>query len=358
MKRPVVLLTGGGTAGHVSVNQALIPVFEEKGYEIHYIGSHTGIEKELIGNGHPEVIYHAIQSGKVRRYFSMKNFSDPFRVGAGIMQALAIIRKVKPEIIFSKGGFVSVPVVLAAKLAKVPVVVHESDLTPGLANKLALPFSNQIFTVFEQTLDYVPAEKSTCTGAIIRPELFEGIREDGLQLARLSGNKPVLLIMGGSQGSAVINEAIRKDLVAILQQFDVIHLCGKDNVDDKLESMAGYTQFEYVTDGLPDLLAASDFAVSRAGSNAIFELLALRKPMLLIPLSAAKSRGDQILNATHFQKLGYAHVLQEEEITNRTLSTKFSVLLETEQQLIEKMKKSLLPKTPEEMVEMILLYRN
>ncbi|MFJ7936855.1 undecaprenyldiphospho-muramoylpentapeptide beta-N-acetylglucosaminyltransferase [Sporosarcina sp. NPDC096371] len=358
MKRPVILLTGGGTAGHVSVNQALIPVFSEKGYEIHYIGSHTGIEKELIGNGHPEVVYHAIQSGKIRRYFSMKNFTDPFRVGAGVMQALGIIRKVKPEIIFSKGGFVSVPVVLAAKLAKVPVVIHESDLTPGLANKLALPFSNHIFTVFEQTLKYVPAEKATCSGAIIRPELFEGVREDGLRMARLPGEKPVLLIMGGSQGSAVVNEAIRKDLVAILQQFEVIHLCGKGNVDDKLESMTGYTQFEYVTEGLPHLLAASDYAVSRAGSNAIFELLALRKPMLLIPLSAAKSRGDQILNASHFEKLGYAHVLQEEEVAIRTLSTEFATLVNDQKQLIEDMKKSSLPKTPQEMVEMIMTYRN
>lgn len=358
MKRPVVLLTGGGTAGHVSVNQALIPVFEEKGYEIHYIGSHDGIEKELISDGHPEVSYHAIQSGKIRRYFAMKNFSDPFRVGAGVMQALGIIRKIKPEIIFSKGGFVSVPVVLAAKLAKVPVVVHESDLTPGLANKLALPFSKHIFTVFEQTLNYVPAEKATCSGAIIRPELFEGVREEGLRIACFSGNKPVLLIMGGSQGSAVVNEAIRKDLAAVLQRFDVIHLCGKGNVDNKLESMTGYAQFEYVTDGLPHLLAAADFAVSRAGSNAIFELLALRKPMLLIPLSAAKSRGDQILNATHFQKLGYAHVLQEEEISNRTLSTEFAALQGAEQQLIEAMKNSALPKTPEEMAEMIMLHRN
>ncbi len=358
MKRPIILLTGGGTAGHVSVNQALIPVFSEKGYEIHYIGSHNGIEKELIGNGHPEVTYHAIQSGKIRRYFSMKNFTDPFRVGAGVLQALGIIRKIKPEIIFSKGGFVSVPVVLAAKLAKVPVVIHESDVTPGLANKLALPFSNHIFTVFEQTLDHVPAGKATCSGAIIRPELFDGVREDGLRTAGLSGGKPVLLIMGGSQGSAVVNEAIRKDLPAILQQFDIIHLCGKGNIDESLESTTGYTQFEYVTEGLPHLLAASDFAVSRAGSNAIFELLALRKPMLLIPLSASKSRGDQILNASHFQKLGYAHVLNEEDIENRTLSKEFASILVEEKQLIRNMEKSLLPKTPEEMVEMIMSYRN
>ena len=192
-ERPIILLTGGGTAGHVSVNEALIPVFHERGYEIHYIGSHDGIEKELIGEGHPEVTYHPIQSGKLRRYFSMKNFTDPFRVGAGFIQALSIIRKLKPEIIFSKGGFVSVPVVIAAKMAKVPVVIHESDVTPGLANKLALPFSNHIFTVFEQTLDYVPEGKATCSGAIIRPELFEGVKEEGLRIAGLSGDKTSIL---------------------------------------------------------------------------------------------------------------------------------------------------------------------
>ncbi|NYF24719.1 undecaprenyldiphospho-muramoylpentapeptide beta-N-acetylglucosaminyltransferase [Sporosarcina sp. JAI121] len=357
MKRPVILLTGGGTAGHVSVNEALIPVFSEKGYEIHYIGSHDGIEKELIGDGHPEVVYHAIQSGKLRRYFSMKNFTDPFRVGAGLIQALAIIRKIKPEIIFSKGGFVSVPVVLAAKMTKVPVVIHESDVTPGLANKMALPFSNHIFTVFEQTLNYVPGGKATCSGAIIRPELFNGVRKEGLRIAGLSGEKPVLIIMGGSQGSAVLNEAVRKDLSRILSKFDIIHLCGKGNLDETLEHTSGYTQFEYVTDGLPDLLAASDFAVSRAGSNAIFELLALYKPMLLIPLSAAKSRGDQILNASYFESLGLAQVLKEEDVGLRPLSEEFISFIEEKDNLMGNMKKVATPKIPEEMVEMILSHR-
>ncbi|MBO0600260.1 undecaprenyldiphospho-muramoylpentapeptide beta-N-acetylglucosaminyltransferase [Sporosarcina sp. E16_3] len=357
MKRPVILLTGGGTAGHVSVNEALIPVFSEKGYEIHYIGSHNGIENELIRDGHPEVIYHAIQSGKLRRYFSMKNFTDPFRVGAGVLQALAVIRKVKPEIIFSKGGFVSVPVVLAAKMAKVRVVIHESDVTPGLANKMALPFSNHIFTVFEQTLNYVPAGKATCSGAIIRPELFKGVRKEGLRIAGLSGEKPVQIIMGGSQGSSILNDAVRKDLPAILRTFDIIHLCGKGNLDQTLEGTPGYTQFEYVTEGLPHLLAASDFAVSRAGSNAIFELLALRKPMLLIPLSAAKSRGDQILNASHFKSLGLAHVLKEEEVGLRPLSEEFASFVDEKDSLIGNMKKVATPKIPEEMVEMILSHR-
>ena len=357
MKRPVIVLTGGGTAGHVSVNEALIPEFIDKGYEIHYIGSHDGIEKELIKN-HREVIYHSIQSGKLRRYFSMKNFSDPFRVGAGVLQAYSILRKVKPEIIFSKGGFVSVPVVLAAKLAKIPVVVHESDVTPGLANKLALPFAKHIFTVFEQTLDYVPAGKATCTGAVIRPEIFQGDRKEGLRIAGLTGEKPVFIVMGGSQGSAVLNNAVRKELATILKKYEVIHLCGKGNIDESLESTKGYTQFEYVTDGLPHLLAASDYAVSRAGSNAIFELLSISKPMLLIPLSAAQSRGDQLLNASLFKSLGIANVTQEEELEDISTVELFTSLLKDGENLITNMKKVSHTKSPEKMAELILSYKN
>lgn len=358
MKRPVVVLTGGGTAGHVSVNEALIPVFIEKGYEIHYIGSHDGIEKELIKDGHREVTYHAIQSGKLRRYFSMKNFSDPFKVGAGTIQAYSILRKVKPEIIFSKGGFVSVPVVLAAKLAKIPVVVHESDVTPGLANKLALPFSKHIFTVFEQTLDYVPAGKATCTGAVIRPEIFQGDRKEGLRIAGLTGEKPVFIVMGGSQGSAVLNNAVRKELDTVLEKFEIIHLCGKGNIDESLEHRKGYTQFEYVTEGLPHLLAASDYAVSRAGSNAIFELLSVLKPMLLIPLSAAQSRGDQLLNASLFKSLGIAKVAQEEELDEVSLASLFTTLRDDKDNLVSNMRKVSHTKSPETMADLILSYKN
>lgn len=357
MKRPVILLTGGGTAGHVSVNEALIPVLDERGYEIHYIGSYDGIEKELIGNGYSDVVYHPIQSGKFRRYFSMKNFTDPFKVGAGIIQAMSIIKKASPELIFSKGGFVSVPVVLAAKMLKVPVVIHESDVTPGLANKLALPFSKHIFTVFEQTLNYVPSGKATCSGPIIRPELFNGVKQDGLRIAGMTGEKPVLIIMGGSQGSAILNVATRKDLNSIMNTFDVIHLCGKGNLDEELESIPGYTQFEYVTEGLPHLLAAADFVVSRAGSNAIFELLALRKPMLLIPLTAAKSRGDQILNASHFKSLGFAEVIPEEELEEHSLSLQLNKLMNHKDMLVKKMNETTLPKTPEQMVELIMNYK-
>ncbi|MBB4826040.1 UDP-N-acetylglucosamine--N-acetylmuramyl-(pentapeptide) pyrophosphoryl-undecaprenol N-acetylglucosamine transferase [Sporosarcina luteola] len=358
MKRPIVVLTGGGTAGHVSVNEALIPEFIERGYEVHYIGSYDGIERELIGERRSDVTYHAIQSGKLRRYFSMKNFTDPFKVGTGVLQAFSKLRKLKPDIVFSKGGFVSVPVVMAARMAKIPVVVHESDVTPGLANKLALPMSNHIFTVFEETLKYVPAGKSTCTGPVIRPELFHGDREEGLRLTGLTGEKPIVLIMGGSQGSVVLNEAVRKEIDQIVEKFDIIHLCGKGHFDKELARVKGYTQYEYVTDALPHLLAASDFAVSRAGSNAIFELMALQKPMLLVPLSAAKSRGDQILNASLFQSLGVAHVISEEELENTQLSNLFFSLAAEKDRLMANMKKYAQTKSPELMVDMILSCKN
>lgn len=357
MKRPIILLTGGGTAGHVSVNEALIPVFQERGYEVHYIGSHDGIEKELIGNRFPDVTYHAIQSGKLRRYFSVKNFTDPFRVGIGLLQALAIIRKLKPELIFSKGGFVSVPVALAGQIAKVPVVVHESDVTPGLANKLAVPFATHIFTVFEQTLNYVPKIKATCSGAVIRSELFLGEKKKGLVHVGFKGEKPVLIIMGGSQGSKRLNDTVREELSTITSIFDIFHLCGKGHLDPSLEAHPNYKQFEYVTTELPDLLAASDFAVSRAGSNAIFELLALEKPMLLIPLSAAQSRGDQILNANYFKSLGLANVLEEEELNERSLASELIQLQNDAAGLKRNMHHNEKPKTPKEMVELIMAFK-
>ncbi len=315
VRQKSIILTGGGTAGHVSLNQAIIPELLAQGYDVHYIGSHDGIEKELIGDAFPQVPYHEISSGKLRRYFSLKNFTDPFRVVLGIGQALSIIRKVKPKIIFSKGGFVSVPVVIAAKLANVPVVVHESDVTPGLANKIALPFASHIFTVFKETMQHLPNDKATCTGSIIRQQLFEGDKERGLKLCGFEGNKKVLLVMGGSLGSVILNDALRENLKQLLPMFNIVHLCGKGNLDESLIHVEGYRQFEYVTDELSDILFLANFVVSRAGSNSIFEFLALHKPMLLIPLSAAKSRGDQILNANLFKRQGFAHVLEEEALT-------------------------------------------
>ncbi|MER2039767.1 MAG: undecaprenyldiphospho-muramoylpentapeptide beta-N-acetylglucosaminyltransferase [Solibacillus sp.] len=356
MNEKSIILTGGGTAGHVSLNEAIIPSLIEAGYKVHYIGSHDGIEKEIIGNAFPNIPYHSISSGKLRRYFSMKNFSDPFRVMAGVGQAFSIIKKVKPTVIFSKGGFVSVPVVMAAKLANIPVVVHESDVTPGLANKIAQPFASHVFTVFKETMKHLPNDKSTNTGSIIRQQLFEGNKERGLTFCGFTTDKKVLLVMGGSLGSVVINDALRKNLNTLLDQYQIIHLCGKGNKDASLENLKGYKQFEYVTTELPDLLYAADLVVSRAGSNSIFEFLALHKPMLLIPLSATKSRGDQILNARLFKKQGFAHVLDEDTMTTATFLAAVMQLDKEADEMIDRMLDVEQPKTPAEMVSLITQY--
>ena len=355
-KNKSIILTGGGTAGHVSLNEAIIPSLIEEGYDVHYIGSHDGIEKEIIGNAFPEIPYYAISSGKLRRYFSIKNFTDPFKVLAGVVQAFNVIRKVKPSVIFSKGGFVSVPVVIAAKFANVPVVVHESDVTPGLANKLAQPFASHVFTVFKETLKHLPNDKATCTGSIIRDLLFEGNRERGLELCGFTAEKKVLLVMGGSLGSVVLNDAVRQNVTTLLENYQIIHLCGKGNFDERFVNLDGYKQFEYVTTELPDLLYASDYIVSRAGSNSIFEFLALHKPMLLIPLSAAKSRGDQILNANLFKRQNFAHVLQEEALTAESFLVAVEQLVANQESIIDAMLEVERPKTPFEMVKLITQY--
>lgn len=356
VKQKSIILTGGGTAGHVSLNQAIIPSLVNEGYKVHYIGSNDGIEQELITQSFPEVPYHSISSGKLRRYFSMKNFTDPFKVLAGVGQAFSVMRKVKPTMIFSKGGFVSVPVVIAAKIAKIPVVIHESDVTPGLANKIALPFASHVFTIFQDTLKYLPKDKATCTGSIVREQLFKGNGSRGKKLCGFTDDKKILLVMGGSLGSVVLNDSLRSNLSELLATYNVIHLCGKGNVDTTLDSLKGYKQFDYVTTELPDILHAADFVVSRAGSNSIFEFLALKKPMLLIPLSAAKSRGDQILNANIFERQGFAHVLEEEMLSKSTFMKAINTLSNRESEYLEVMKKAESPKTPDEMVSLILRY--
>ncbi len=353
MNNKTILLTGGGTAGHVSLNQALIPELLDMGFNVEYIGSKEGIESELIPDSFPNVAYHAISSGKLRRYFSVKNFTDPFRVGMGLIQAINIIRKTKPVAIFSKGGFVSVPVAMAGKLMAIPVIIHESDVTPGLANKIALPFANHIFTVFKETLKHVPKEKSTCTGSVIRSELMDGSAAKGKEICNFTNDLPVLLVMGGSQGSAVINEAIRTNLTDLLKQYNVIHLCGKGQFDESLKDLPNYVQFEYVTHELPHLLHMTDFVVSRAGSNSIFEFLALKKPMLLIPLSKLKSRGDQILNARLFQQQGFAHVVEEEDLTPERFMSEMQKLQMEEDLLVDHMTNAEAPKTAYEMAKLV-----
>lgn len=336
MKR--ILLTGGGTAGHVTPNMALIPRLKELGYDIQYIGSYQGIERKLIEEiGIP---YHGISSGKLRRYFDLKNFSDPFKVMKGYMEASHLIKRLKPDIVFSKGGFVAVPVVLAAKRRHVPVIIHESDLTPGLANKICIPSAAKVCCNFPETLKHLPEDKAVLSGSPIRKELFSGSREEGLSLCGFTGDKPVLMAMGGSLGAVAINRALRANLDALLKQFDIIHLCGKGNYDVSLEDRAGYKQFEYAKKELPHLFAATDLIISRAGANAICELLALKKPNILIPLPASQSRGDQLLNAASFEKSGYSYVLQEEEMTDDSLLKAVQYVYDEREEYIQSLKES------------------
>ena len=333
-----IILTGGGTAGHVTPNIALLPKLRELGYDIHYIGSYNGIERKLIEEYH--IPYYGISSGKLRRYFDIKNFSDPFKVLKGYSQAIHLMKKLKPDVVFSKGGFVSVPVILAAKHCKIPSIIHESDLTPGLANKLAIPASHKVCCNFPETLKYLPAEKAVLTGSPIRAELLNGDRLRALELCHFTANKKVILVVGGSTGSQFINTAVRQLLPELSAQYQIIHLCGKGNLEPSLEGTKGYAQFEYAKKELSDFFALADLVISRAGANAICEILALHIPNILIPLSANASRGDQILNARSFEKQGFSYVLEEESLTKDSLKDAIHHVFENRQGYIAAMEGS------------------
>lgn len=340
MNKYKIIMTGGGTAGHVTPNLALVPRLKEEGFDIKYIGSKDGIEKEIIKDAN--IPYYEISSGKLRRYFDVKNFTDPFKVMKGIMEANKIIKKEKPDIIFSKGGFVAVPVVIAASMKKIPVVSHESDLTPGLANKLSAPFCSKLCVTFKESLNYIKDDKGILTGTPIRKEILSGSATKGKEICGFKDNKDILLVIGGSLGAKSINDEVRKNIKKLLESFNIIHICGKNNLDKELNNLKGYVQYEYVKEELPHLLKAADYVISRAGANVIFELLALGKPTLLIPLSKKISRGDQILNAKSFENEGYSVVLDEDEMmeNKEILLEKIKELKEKSDILVKNMKKS------------------
>lgn len=349
MKR--IILTGGGTAGHVTPNIALLPRLKELQYDIHYIGSYNGIEKELIEQfGIP---YHGISTGKLRRYFSIQNFTDPFRVVKGLGEAKRLIKILDPDVIFSKGGFVSVPVVLAGKSRHIPTIIHESDMTPGLANKLSIPSATKVCCNFPETLSHLPEGKAILTGSPIRQELLSGDKYKAREFLHFTSDKPVIMIVGGSLGATAVNNAVRSVLPELLKSFQVVHLCGKGKLDPSLEGLEGYAQFEYIKEELRDLFAITDIVISRAGANAICELLALHKPNLLIPLPANASRGDQILNAQSFERQGFSIVLQEEELTEETLLGAVKQLYENRDSYIDTMKHSSQQNSIDTIIELI-----
>lgn len=336
MKR--IVLTGGGTAGHVTPNIALLPELKALGYEVYYIGSYDGIEKRLIGDF--DIPYYGISTGKFRRYFDPKNFSDPFRVLKGYSEARKILKELNPDLVFSKGGFVAVPVVRAAASLDIPCIIHESDMTPGLANKLCIPVATKVCCNFPETLRLLPDSKAVLTGSPIRQELTKGNAIAALNLCSFTANKPVIMVIGGSLGASAVNDAVRRALPKLLPDFQVVHICGKDKMDNLLLNTAGYKQFEYLKSELKDIFAMADLVISRAGANAICELLALKKPNILIPLSAGSSRGDQILNARSFEEQNYSIVIDEDDLTENLLVEKVQELYFTRQTYIDAMSSS------------------
>ncbi len=319
-----IVLTGGGTAGHVTPNIALLPRLKDLDYEVFYMGSYDGIEKKLIEDF--DIPYYGIATGKFRRYFDPKNFSDPFRVVKGMREARKYLKEIKPDVLFSKGGFVSVPVVRAASSLGIPCIIHESDMTPGLANKLCIPVAKKVCCNFPETLEMLPAKKAVLTGSPIRQELSQGDKKAAYELCGFDSSKPVIMVVGGSLGSAAINQAVRDILPDLLKDFQVVHLCGKEKVDNLLLTTKGYKQFEYVRSEMKDIFAMADIVISRAGANAISELLSLKKPNILIPLPASSSRGDQILNAKSFESQGFSIVIDEDDLTKKLLLEKVQEL--------------------------------
>ncbi len=329
-----IALTGGGTAGHVMPHLAMLPYLQNAGLEPYYIGS-NGIEKDIVGK--ENISFYTIRAGKLRRYFSLQNFFDIFNIFWGFLQTLGIFIRNRPDIVFSKGGFVSVPVSVAAWILRIPVISHESDLTPGLANRIISPFSRRILYCFPQTGDFLPAVKSRCVGLPIRQELFDGNSDLVKSRFGLVDGKPTLLFMGGSLGSVKINQALRDCIDELILTWNVIHITGKGKKIDY--SGEGYCSFEYVSDDLRDFFAAADIIISRAGANSIFEFLALKKPMLLIPLDAG-SRGDQIQNAQCFRNENWAHLLPENELSGVTLLKAIEDLNDQRSRVLESQKKN------------------
>ena len=343
-----ILLTGGGTAGHVTPNIALLPRLRKAGFTIEYIGTRTGIEYQLIQR--ENIPFHSITAGKLRRYFDLKNLSDIFRIALGLLQAFGILIRVKPDVLFSKGGFVSCPVVWAAWLLKIPVVIHESDITPGLANRLSLPFARKICYSFPETAAHVDRTKAVHTGLPVRISLLTGSTAKGLELCGFSGEKPVVLIMGGSQGSVIINTAVRKALPLLAGEFDICHLCGRGNLGPEAPA---YKQFEYVSHELAHLFAATTIFVGRSGATTLFELLALKKPSLLIPLSTGASRGDQVLNARSFEKQGFCEILEQDTLTEGTLVAALRRVVTRHKEITGAIERSDLPDGTKAVVEVI-----
>ena len=304
-----IVLTGGGTAGHIYPNLALAQELDD--FEIHYIGT-SGMEKDLVEKA-GNIVFHEISAVKLDRSKLLKNLAIPFKLISSIKQAKRILKNLKPDVIFSKGGFVALPVAIAGRRLKIPLITHESDLSMGLANKIISHLANYTCTTFYQTSKKHP--KWIWTGQPLRRSLFDGNKQK--VLAKMGfPSKKVLLFVGGSLGAKKINQLLKQPEF-LTKDYAILHGVGKNNADE-FSPQEGYLPLPYL-DPIADYYAAADLVVTRAGSGAINELLALQKPMLMLPLSKAASRGDQIENAKLFASLGYGEVIFDEELSKEKL---------------------------------------
>lgn len=337
-----ILFTGGGSAGHVVPNIALIEFLRQQGWESHYIGSYAGIEKTLIAP--LNIPYHGISTGKLRRFKSWRNLLTPFQVLAGIWDSWKLLGKIRPSVVFSKGGFVAFPVVFAAWLRRIPVIIHEADLTPGLANRLSIPFAQQVCVNFPGAEKYFKnPHKIIVTGIPLRNSFTSGSVQRGLSFLKFSTNKPVLLIYGGSLGAQKLNDITRAILPKLTELFQVAHVCGANKTDPNFNNIPDYQQFEYINEEFGDVIACADLVVSRAGANTVYELIALQKNHILIPLPKTASRGDQIENAAYAKEKGFSTVLNDEDLNADTLETTLKCCWAEREKIHQKLQEFIMP---------------
>lgn len=331
-----IVFTGGGTVGHVTLNLLLIPHFIEDGWEVHYIGDNKGVEHEQIIQSGLEVHFHAIKTGKLRRYFSWQNMLDAFKVGWGILQSFFIIANIRPQALFSKGGFVSVPPVIAARLLGVPVYVHESDLSMGLANKIAYKFATTMYSTFEQPHSLTKIKHVGAVTKVTQAENVIALKMPEI-VAHFDKELPTLLFVGGSAGAKVFNDLITTHQDELTSQFNIINLSGDSSLNQLSKNLY---RVDYVSDLYLPLMKEADVVVTRGGSNTIFELVAMKKLHLIVPLGRQASRGDQIENAQYFEDKGYAKQLDESQFTLENLLATIKELLQEKTSYISKMENS------------------
>jgi UDP-N-acetylglucosamine--N-acetylmuramyl-(pentapeptide) pyrophosphoryl-undecaprenol N-acetylglucosamine transferase len=346
-----IILTGGGTAGHCVPNIALIQHLKNHFDKIYYIGSENGIEKQIITE-QTKLKYFGISCAKLKRSITLKNLLIPFKVALGVKQAGVILDKLKPDVIFSKGGYVAVPVILAGKKRKIPIITHESDFTIGLANKITAKHCKKVLTSFPETA------KTIKNGLYVGPPLkqLKTSKTTALNKFGLSGKKPVILVTGGSLGSQIINTTLREALPNLLKNFEILHICGKNNIDKDIVHN-GYVQVEFVND-MKQAYSVADICVSRAGSNTLFELLSLKKPCVLIPLPKGASRGDQVLNAEYFQKKGVVYVLQQNALTPESLAITIESVYSNRKNIVKNLDKEPIINSCEKIAEILSEYAN